>query len=149
MEDKTASASRELQLVAFNLGAEEYAIDILSVQEINRLLPITRIPNAPDHVEGVINLRGNVIPVLDLHKRLKLPDRVNTEQTRIIILKAGENTAGVIVDGVTEVLKLDREAIEEAGGITTTAAEGDFLLGVGKIGERLIILLNLEKVLTI
>lgn len=148
MEDKTASASRELQLVAFNLGAEEYAIDILSVQEINRLLPITRIPNAPDHVEGVVNLRGNVIPVLDLHKRLKLPERVNTEQTRIIILKAGENTAGVIVDGVTEVLKLDREAIEEAGGITT-AAEVDFLLGVGKLGERLIILLNLEKVLAV
>lgn len=148
MGEAATSDNREIQLVAFNLGAEEYAIDILSVQEINRVLPITRIPNAPSFVEGVINLRGNVIPVLDLHKRLELPARSNTEQTRIIILKEGEIVAGIIVDGVTEVLKINRDQIEEAANITTSV-DAEFLMGVGKLSDRLIILLNLEKVLVV
>lgn len=148
MEEATSAVNQEIQLVAFNLGLEEYAIDILSVQEINRILPITRIPNAPHFVEGVINLRGNVIPVLDLNKRLGLPARSDTEQTRIIILKVNEIIAGIIVDGVTEVLKLDQNQIEEAANITTSV-DTDFLLGVGKLSDRLIILLNLEKVLAI
>jgi purine-binding chemotaxis protein CheW len=148
MEETAAAVNQEIQLVAFNLGAEEYAIDILSVQEINRVLPITRIPNAPHFVVGVINRRGNVIPVIDLHKRLNLPLQENSEQTRIIVLKVGEMNAGIIVDGVTEVLKLDQEQIEDASNIATSV-DNEFLLGVGKLEGRLIILLNLEKVLAI
>lgn len=148
MEETLAGVTQEIQLVAFNLGMEEYAIDILSVQEINRILPITRIPNAPNFVVGVINLRGNVIPVIDLHKRLNLQLQSDSEQTRIIILKVGEMIAGIIVDGVTEVLKLDREQIEEAANIATSV-DNEFLMGVGKLEDRLIILLNLEKVLVI
>ena len=149
MEETAAAAvNQEIQLVAFNLGAEEYAIDILSVQEINRILPITRIPNAPHYVVGVINLRGNVIPVIDLHKRLNIQLQDNSEQTRIIILKVGEMIAGIIVDGVTEVLKLDHGQIEEASNIATSV-DNEFLLGVGKLEGRLIILLNLEKVLAV
>ncbi|NPV92028.1 MAG: purine-binding chemotaxis protein CheW [Firmicutes bacterium] len=148
MEETAAAVNQEIQLVAFNLGAEEYAIDILSVQEINRVLPITRIPNAPHYVVGVINLRGNVIPVIDLHQRLNIQTQENTEQTRIIILKVGEMVAGIIVDGVTEVLKLEGEQIEEASNIATSV-DNEFLLGVGKLEERLIILLNLEKVLEV
>lgn len=139
---------KEMQLVVFRLGTEEYAVDIYQVQEINRLLNITRVPRAPDFVEGVINLRGTVIPVLNLHRRLGLSLRAATDQTRIVILKAGDILAGVIVDEVNEVIRIGEDQVEEASNLTS-AAETNLIMGVGKLGERLIILLNVEKILNL
>lgn len=136
----------ELQVVAFKLAGEEYAMDILNVQEINRILDITRVPKAPFFIAGVINLRGNVLPIIDLRKRFGLPERSNSEHTRIIITKLEENTVGMIVDSVSEVLRLPTSSIEPPPSIM-----GDidiaFIDGVGKLDERLIILLNLPKVM--
>lgn len=138
--------SDELQLVAFSLAGEEYAVDILYVQEINRLLNITRVPKAPYYIEGVINLRGNVVPVIDLRKRFSLPPREITDRTRIIIIKIREITVGIIVDSVLEVLRIPSSAVEPPPGLTG-AVDQEFLHGVGKLNERLLILLNLEKVI--
>lgn len=136
----------ELQVVAFKLAEEEYAVDILNVQEIIRILEITRVPKSPFFIEGVINLRGNVIPVIDLRKRLGLTERTNTENTRIIITKLDEITVGMVVDSVSEVLRLATASIEPPPSMLSNV-DIDFIEGVGKIDERLIILLNLLKVM--
>ena len=91
---------KERQLVVFNLGQEEYGVDILQVKEIKRLTEITRVPNAPDHVEGVINLRGNIIPVVDLHKRFELGTVEATDESRIVIVNVQDITVGITVDAV-------------------------------------------------
>lgn len=137
---------QEIQLVVFTLHDAEYAVNILHVQEINRMLPITRVPRAPEYDEGVVNLRGNVIPVINLHKRLGLSPRIDTDQTRILVCRCKDVTCGAIVDQVTEVLKLPYSSLEDASGFNT-AAEPDFIKGVGKVGDRLIILLTLDEVL--
>ncbi|ABZ84804.1 purine-binding chemotaxis protein chew [Heliomicrobium modesticaldum Ice1] len=136
----------ERQLVAFTLAGEEYAVDIHYVQEIDRLLNITRVPKAPFYVEGVINLRGNVVPVIDLRKRFALPPRETTDRTRIIIVKVKEITVGIIVDGVSEVTRIPSTAVEPPPGLCGSV-DLDFIHGVGKLGERLLILVNLEKVI--
>ncbi|KAB2954377.1 chemotaxis protein CheW [Heliorestis acidaminivorans] len=138
----------ESQLVAFTLDGEEYAINIHYVQEINRLLNITRVPKAPFYVEGVINLRGNVVPVIDLRKRFSLSPRETTDRTRIIIVKVKDITVGIIVDGVSEVIGLANGNIEPPPGLQGSL-EQEFIYGVGKIDERLLILINIEKVLAI
>lgn len=136
----------ELQVVAFKLAQEEYAVEILNVQEIIRILDITRVPRAPFFIEGVINLRGNVIPVIDLRKRLGLSNRTNSENTRIIITKLEEVTVGMVVDSVSEVLRIPTTGIEPPPSIISNV-DIEFIDGVGKIDERLIILLNLPKVM--
>ncbi|NPV25944.1 MAG: chemotaxis protein CheW [Firmicutes bacterium] len=143
---QTGVYGQELQLVAFILGTEEYAADILLVQEINRLLKITRVPKAPEFIEGVINLRGNVIPVFDLHKRLDLGKRKDTDRTRIIIVQVNDIRAGLIVDGVTEVLRLKADQVELPSTLDSTVAL-DFIAGVGKLNDRLLMLLKIDKVL--
>lgn len=145
-DSETVALDQELQLVAFIMGQEEYAADILMVQEINRLLKITRVPHAPDFIAGVINLRGNVIPVVDLHKRFNLGQWQDTDQTRIIIVQVNGVRAGIIVDGVTEVLRLSASQVEPPVGMSGTVGI-DYVAGVGKLEERLLILLNLDKVL--
>ncbi len=142
----------DIQLVAFKIGEEEFSIPILSVQEIIRMVDITRLPNVPDFVEGVINLRGKVIPVVDLRKRFGLPHRERDGGSRIIIVnlhdKAGNAaTVGLIVDSVSEVLRLDTEAIETIAGVETGIG-AEYIKGVGKAGDRLIILLDIEKILS-
>lgn len=102
------------QFVEFKLGQEEYGIDILQVKTIERMMPITRVPKAPRFVEGVINLRGEIVPVIDLRKRFDLPITETTENTRIIIVSVDDITVGMIVDSATEVVQLDQDSIEPA-----------------------------------
>ncbi|MCX7988959.1 MAG: chemotaxis protein CheW, partial [Thermodesulfovibrio sp.] len=111
-EQKIAEKSQILQLVTFTLGAEEYAVDILKVQEINRMKEITRVPNAPYYVEGVINLRGKVIPVVSLRKMFGLPEEEDRMKQKIMIMDIQGVTIGLIVDTVSEVLRISASIVE-------------------------------------
>lgn len=145
-ENETALKDRELQLVGFCLGSEEYGVDILKVQEINRMLSINKIPNAPHFVEGMINLRGKVLTVIDLRERFGLEKKEKNKQTRIMVVNIGTKTVGMMVDAVTEVLRVSRDTVEPPPAVVTNKGM-DYISGVGKIGERLLILLDLEKLL--
>jgi purine-binding chemotaxis protein CheW len=135
-----------LQLVTFRLGNEEYSLDILSVQEIIRHMELTRVPKAPEFVDGVINLRGRVIPVLDLRKRFGLSADENTDDTRIIVVDISDKTVGFKVDAVSEVLRLPADTVEPPPSIVTDV-DSEYIKGVGKIDGRLIILLDVSKIL--
>lgn len=148
MDLKKDFDSRELlQLVTFRLGNEEFSLDILRVQEIIRHMELTRVPRTPDFVDGVINLRGRVIPVLDLRKRFGLPSGERTNETRIIVVDVDNKTVGLKVDAVSEVLRLPADTVEPAPAIVT-GVESDYIKGVGKLEGRLLILLDVEKILT-
>ncbi len=133
-----------LQLVSFQLGPEEYAIDILSVQEIIRLVEITHVPNAPHYVEGVVNLRGKVIPIINLRTRLGLSTAEPTKDTRIVVVEVGHLILGFIVDSVEEVLRLPEEFIEPSSS-ANRGTTNDFHKGVGRVEGRLLVLLNLDQ----
>lgn len=137
-----------LQLVGFRLGNEEYGIDILKVQEINRIADITRIPQSPDFVEGVINLRGNVIPIIDLRKRFNMPEREHDRQTRIVVGEIDGRTVGLVVDAVSEVIRLPANTIEPAPKIVSKD-QADYITGIGKLDDRLLMLLDIDKILTV
>ena len=136
----------EEQLVTFSLGPEEFGVDIMCVQEIIRITPITRVPKAPDYVEGVINLRGNVIPVISLRNRFGMTRVEETDLSRIIVLQVQTKVFGIRVDAVTEVLRLDSESIESPPPIAL-GMDAQLIRGVGKIGERLLILLELDQIM--
>jgi len=133
------------QVVAFKLGKEEYAVGIQDVKEIIRSTVVTRVPKTPDYIKGVINLRGNVVPVISLNKRFGTEAEKLTDQSRIIILNINEINVGITVDSVTEVIWLRGENIESSGSIE--AIDAKFIDGVGKVDDRLLILLNLEEIL--
>jgi len=137
----------ERQLVVFRLGNEHYGVDIGKVEGIVNMLPITAVPDAPDFVDGVTNLRGEVLPVLALRKRFGLPDVETTRQTRIVVVEASGAKVGMIVDEVNEVLRVAEEAIEPPSPVVTTV-DSAFITGIAKIDERLVILVNLGKLLT-
>ncbi len=137
----------EQQLVVFDLSTEAYGVDIGAVREIIRLQDITRVPRTPEFVEGVINLRGKVIPVVDLRKRFGLPAEEESKENRIVVVDIGAQDIGVIVDAVTEVLRIATESVEPPASVITTA-DSEYLLGIAKLDSRLIILLDLEQVLT-
>lgn len=138
-------ADKEIQLVIFKLGREDYGISILQVQEIKRILDITRVPNSPDYIKGVINLRGSVLPVIDLKKRLYLPPSDYTDDTRIIIVKIEEIIVGLIVDAVSEVTTLSGDNIEPPNTVVS-GVSAQYLSGVGKQDDKLLILLNLSAI---
>jgi purine-binding chemotaxis protein CheW len=135
------------QLVAFFLANEEYGVPIIQVQEVIRKPDITRIPGMPDFIDGVINLRGKIIPVIDLRKRFGLANSDDTDKTRIIVTKATDQIIGLVVDGVSEVVNLTQDQVEPIPA-SIAAIDAEYLSGVGKLGTRIIILLNLEKLLT-
>lgn len=135
----------ENQLVVFNLADEYYGVDIAAVEGIIKMQAITVVPRAPHFVEGVTNLRGKVLPVIDLRRRFGLPREANSREARIVIVEMGGATVGMIVDGVSEVLRVSDEAIEPPSPIVTTL-DSAFIQGIAKLGERLVILLNLDKV---
>jgi purine-binding chemotaxis protein CheW len=132
------------ELVAFKIDAEEFAVDIASVQEINRAVELTRIPNAPSHVQGVMNLRGKIIPVVDLRRLLGFQARAADKQSRIMVIEIGGLVAGFLVDSVSEVVRLPESAVE-APPTFAGALDADYVGGVGKVDDRLLILLNLQK----
>lgn len=135
----------ELHLVTFNLG-EEYGVPITQVQEIIRVGNITIVPNSPSYMEGVINLRGRVLPVLNLRKRLKLPVTDVTKASRIIVTEVNNKMLGLLVDAVSHVIKVPSEFIETAPE-EVLEMDTDYITGVGKLKDRLVILLDLEKLL--
>lgn len=136
-----------LQLVSFKIGNEEFGVDILNVQEINKMTQITKVPNAPDFVEGVINLRGRIIPVIDLRTRLKLERKEHDKDTRIIVVDLNNKTVGFIVDAVREVLRVPVN-ITEAPPEIVTGIDSEFIKSVGKLDDRLLILMDLNKIIT-
>lgn len=135
-----------IQLVSFKLGHEEFGIDIHTVQEINRMLEITKIPQAPYYCEGVINLRGKVIPVIDLRKKFAMEVEEWTKNTRILVVEEGDNVVGVIVDAVEEVLRIPKSTIEPAPDIVSSVSS-NYINGVAKLDERLLIFLNVARII--
>jgi purine-binding chemotaxis protein CheW len=135
-----------LQLVSFNIGEEEFGVDILQVQEINRMLDVTRVPNAPEYVDGVINLRGKVIPIIDLRRRLGMERKEHDKNTRIVVVEVNDKVVGFVVDAVREVLRIPRSVTEPPPSIVGGVHE-EYITAVGKLDDRLLILLDLEKVL--
>jgi len=133
-----------VQLVTFNLGDEEFGIDILSVQEINRMTDITKIPNAPDYVEGAINLRGNTIPIVDLRKKLGFDVVSTSESARIVVVELRKAVLGFIVDSVSSVLRIPMDTVEPPPPVVSNL-ESHYMRGVGKLDDRLIILLDLDR----
>lgn len=136
----------EKQIVVFELGREQFGIDIEAVDGIVKMQQITKLPYSPAYMEGVTNLRGSVLPVIDLRKRLDLPVEEETKETRIIIINTNSLKMGMIVSAVTEVLTIDEMSIETSRTITTNV-KTDFIIGIAKVDARLVILLDLSKVL--
>ncbi|MFD2670081.1 chemotaxis protein CheW [Marinicrinis sediminis] len=139
--------AEELKVIVFSLGEEEYGVEVDKVQTIERMSPLTRVPKTPDFIKGVINLRGVVVPVIDLRGRFNLPETDHTESTRIIIVAVNDIQVGMIVDAANDVIDVDTDHIEDppevVGGI-----KAKYLRGVAKIGDgRLLIMLNLSEVL--
>ncbi|OGX24403.1 MAG: chemotaxis protein CheW [Omnitrophica WOR_2 bacterium RIFCSPHIGHO2_02_FULL_45_21] len=140
---------KEYQLVVFTIGDEEFGVEISQVREIVRLIAITYLPKAPVFIEGVVNLRGQVVAVIDLAKRLNIPSKPRGNNTRIIIVEVAGMTMGMVVDSVSEVLRLSSENIEGVPSVIETEVEEHFISGVGKLQDRLLVLLDLEKILTL
>lgn len=144
--DPVAVAGELLQLVTFTLGSEEYAVDILKVQEINRMKEITRVPNSPEYVEGVINLRGKVIPVVNLRKKFFLDEKESDERSRIMIMDIQGITMGLVVDSVSEVLRVPSNIVEPPPPMASRIST-EFIRGIAKLEDRLIILLDMDRLL--
>lgn len=148
MYDKQNVQEELKQLVIFKLGDEEFGVDILQAKEIEKLdQGITRVPKAPSFVEGIINLRGIIVPIVDLRKRFGLVVREIGPDSRVIIVEAGGNQVGMIVDAVVEVCRINTANIEQAPSLTK-GVDAYFLSGVAKHNNRLIVLLNLERSLS-
>lgn len=147
MKQQQKSAADVLQLVSFVIDQEEFGVDILKVQEIIRIVDITRVPHAPSFVEGVINLRGRIVPVVDLRERFALERRAADKDTRIIVVDLDGRVVGFRVDRVREVIRVDRSIIEPPPDLAI-GIEARYITGVAKLDDRLLILLDLDEILT-
>jgi len=139
------SKSELIQLVSFNLGEEEYAVEVLKVREIIRMTAITHIPNTPPSVEGIINLRGKVIPIISLRNRFSMPGTEDDQHTRIMVMDIAGKLMGFIVDGVSEVIRISSGEIQPPPSIAAGGMDQDFICGVIKHGEQLLLLLQLDR----
>jgi purine-binding chemotaxis protein CheW len=137
--------------LTFKLAVEEYGLEILKVQEIMKMVEVTKIPRTPDYVRGVINLRGKVIPVVDLRLKFGMEAKDTTVKTCVIVVQVKRNdstvTMGIIVDEVSEVLDVTSDQIEPSPEFGT-AVRTDFILGIGKVGKKVVMLLDADKVLS-
>lgn len=140
----------EEQLVTFKIDMEEYGVNITNVQEINRMTEITKIPRAPYYIEGIVNLRGNVIPALDLRKLFKISEKQVSDATRIIIVDFDGKRTGIVVDSVSEVLRFEKTLLEAPPDIISSGVDSDYVEGVAKLdgGKRMILILDMSKVLS-
>ncbi|MFO0897526.1 MAG: chemotaxis protein CheW [Pirellulales bacterium] len=144
--DTAAEGVGSLQMVSFRLAQEEYGIEITKVQEIILMGEITRVPQTPDFIKGLINLRSTVIPIVDLRLRFGMPQEEPTDETRIMVVNVAGKTIGIIVDAVNEVLRISRDQI--APPPPTVAGLGhEYLTGLAKLDKRLLILLDIDKIL--
>jgi purine-binding chemotaxis protein CheW len=146
----TSQMLDEEQLVTFKIDMEEYGIKIDNVQEINRMTEVTKIPRAPYYIEGIVNLRGNVIPALDLRRLFKLPEKQVTDATRIIIVDFNRKRTGIVVDSVSEVLRFEKTLIEAPPDILSSGVDSDYVESVAKLdgGKRMILILDISKILS-
>lgn len=142
-----AQNNEQLQLVSFTVGEELFAVDILRVQEINRMMALTKVPQSPPGVEGVINLRGRIIPVLDLRVQFGFPKSEQSEHTRIIVIEVRGRTIGFVVDSVREVMRISSCIVEPTPQMGT-AIDSSYVSGVAKLDGQLLILLELENLLS-
>lgn len=142
------SINNELKLIIFKLGREEYGMDILRVQEIKRMMNITRVPSTPPFIKGVINLRGSVLPVIDLRTRLGLLETELKDAARIIVILVNETTVGFIVDEVVEVTTIDTKNVEAAHALSTGLST-EYISGIAKAENRLFIMLNPDSIVNI
>jgi purine-binding chemotaxis protein CheW len=133
-----------IQLVGFRLDNEDYAIAITKIQEIILMKPITRIPQVPDFIEGLINLRGSVIPIVNLRKRFGLLPREIDDETRTIVVNVHEKTVGCVVDAVTQVMRINRDQIQPPP-LGVMAVNHQYLAGLAKLDDRLMIILDIDK----
>lgn len=142
--------AHEIQLVVFTLKQGdmvcEYGVPITRVQEIITMVKPTKLPQAPGFVEGIINLRGKIIPIIDLKKRFQMGSSDFTNETRSVVVEVEGQTVGIIVDEVSEVLRISEDSIEPAPAIVGGIA-ADYLTGVGKIDGRLLVLLDMDRIL--
>ncbi len=143
---KNVETNELLQLVSFKIGEEEFGVDILKVQEINRMMQVTKVPNAPMFVEGVINLRGRVIPVIDLRVKLNMPQVDYGKDTRIVVVELNNKTIGFIVDEVNEVRRIP-QSITEPPPPMVAGIDSEYITAIGKLENTLLILLDLDKIL--
>ena len=134
-----------IQLVSFNLDQEEYGVDVLKVREIIRMPMVTRVPNTPYYVEGVINLRGKVVPIICMRKKFGLTESENDKQTRIMVMDMEGELMGFIVDAVSEVIRISGSEIQPSPAMVAGGIDQECIAGVINQAERLLVLLNLEK----
>ena len=138
-----------IQLISFKLGSEAYCIPINKVLEVNRKVKITLVPNSPDFIEGIINLRGQIVPVIDLAKRFSLisdQHLSSASESRIVIVESSQQRVGFIVDEVQEVMRLHESSVKAAPALLATQIERDYIAGVVVKGEALIIILDVDRV---
>jgi len=148
LKEKEKTTSDIRQLVLFRLASGFYALDIQYVREINRLTEVTEIPTASEFIEGIINLRGVIVPVVNLGLRFKLSQTQHSKDARVVVIESKGHTLGMVVDEVTEVLRLSNSEIEPATNMNSSGIDVDFVEGVGKVGERLILILAPERLFT-
>lgn len=145
---KVTAAQNTCQYVVFRLSKEIYGFDIKFVTTIEKLMPITRVPKTPSFIKGVINLRGEIIPVMCLRERFGLGAVEETDETRIVIVKVGEFQVGMVVDVVEEVIQLTEDSTESVSGLSNSVSM-NFILGVGKVDGKVVSLLNMEELVDI
>ena len=143
-QDTTVDSEDSTNLVTFRLGTGEYAIDIMQAKEIIKMEKITLIPNAPDFVEGVINLRGNIIPIIDLKKRFNLEETDGDKNTGIIIVKIEDVDMGIIIDSISKVVSMANSDIQPPPPMLSGIGQ-KYIKGVGKLEDKLLVVLDLEK----
>jgi purine-binding chemotaxis protein CheW len=147
-QDAKTGSSDELQLVVFNIGSEEFGVEIMNVQEIIRMTNITKIPQASSYVKGIINLRGKIIVVINLDVIMGMTSKEQDENTRIIVADIGDTVMGFIVDSVSEVIRLPESSVEAAPAVIANKIGTEYVRGVGKMEDRLLILLDLDRILS-
>ena len=136
-----------LQFVTFKLAGQKYAVDILKVQEIENMREITTIPHAPDYLEGAVNLRGKVIPVINLRKKFCFGDHDEKDRSKIVILDIGSAIMGVMVDSVSDVIRISSDVVEPPPSVSSNESS-HFITGIANLAEGLVILLDVDKLLT-
>ena len=146
---KTKSAAREAtrEVLVFVLGAEEYGVDILKVQEIRGYDKVTPIPSAPDYLKGVVNLRGIIVPILDMRVKFRLPEVRYDQFTVVVILRIASRVIGLVVDGVSDVIALTASEIREAPNLGSVV-DSSFIAGLATQDDRMVLLLDIEKLLS-
>ena len=148
MAEEITNTQTEQQLVVFDLAHEASGVDIGTGREIIRMQDVTSVPYRPDYVSGVINLRGRITPVVDLRKRFELAQQEITRDSRIVVVDIDGDDIGMIVDAVTEVLRISTTQIHRPPSTMSAAGGSDYIVGIAKLEERLVLLLDLERVLT-